>query len=109
MELALKLVVTVGTDSTTVRMQHRTIVQLRCDTMYVLHGFIPVEEMGIVSTVMGTVVDLGTRSVPMKNPNWSTLIVAMVMALLIQETQKHHNDLRMQTTEGTTRMMNNLT
>jgi len=69
MESALKLVVTAGTDSTTVRMQHRTIVWLRCDTVYVLHGFIPVEEMGMVSTVTGTVVDLGTRSVPVKNPN----------------------------------------
>jgi len=46
-----------------------TIVQLRCDTVYVLHGFIPVEETGMVSAVMGTVVEMGTYSVPMKNPN----------------------------------------
>ena len=70
MESALKLVVTVGTDSTMVRMQHYTIVQLRCDTMYILHGFIPVEEKGMVSVVMGMVVDLGTCSVPVKNPTF---------------------------------------
>ena len=70
MELALKLVVTIGTDSTAVRMQHCTIVRLRCDTVYVLHGFIPVEETGTVSAVMGMVVDLGTRSVPVKNPRY---------------------------------------
>ena len=70
MELALKLVVIMGTDSTAVRMQHCTIVQVRCDTMYILHSFIPVEETGTVSTVTGTVVDLGTHSVPMKNPRY---------------------------------------
>jgi len=70
MESALKLVVTVGTDSTMVRMQHYTIVRLRCDTMYILHGFIPVEEKGMVSVVMGMVVDLGTCSVPVKNPTF---------------------------------------
>jgi len=37
---------------------------------------------------------------------WSILTVATIMALLIQETQKHRNDLRMQMTEGTTQMMN---
>jgi len=37
--------------------------------MYVLHSFIPVEETGTVSAVMGTVVDLGTCSVPVKNPS----------------------------------------
>jgi len=60
----------VGTDSTAVRMQHHTIVQLQCDTMYVLHGFIPVEEMGMVSMVTGTVVEMGTCSVPVKNPKY---------------------------------------
>jgi len=50
-------------------MQHHTIVQLQCDTMYVLHGFIPVEKTGTVSTVTGTVVEMGTHSVPVKNPS----------------------------------------
>jgi len=54
MESALKLVVTMGTDSTAVRMQHRTIVWLRCDTVYVLHSFIPIEETGTVSAQLWT-------------------------------------------------------
>ena len=58
-----------GTDSTTVRMQYHIIVWLQCDTMYVLHGFIPIEETGMVSTVTGMVLEMGTHSVPMKNPN----------------------------------------
>ena len=49
-------------------MQYRIIVRLQCDTVYVLHGFIPIEETGTVSTVTGTVVEMGTRSVPVKNP-----------------------------------------
>jgi len=62
----------VGTDSTAVRMQHCTIVRLRCDTVYVLHSFIPIEETGTVSTVTGMVVEMGTRSVPVKNPTGMT-------------------------------------
>ena len=40
---------------------------------------------------------------------WSILTIATIMALLIQETQKHRNDSRTQTTEGTTRIMNERT
>ena len=50
-------------------MQYYIIVQLQYDTVYVLHGFIPIEETGTVSTVMGMVLEMGTHSVPMKNPS----------------------------------------
>ena len=50
-------------------MQYCIIVWLQCNTVYVLHGFIPIEETGMVSMVTGTVLEMGTHSVPMKNPN----------------------------------------
>jgi len=50
-------------------MQHHMIVRLMWDTVYVIYGFIPISSMGMVSTVTGAVMKMGTHGIPMIHPN----------------------------------------
>jgi len=50
-------------------MQHHTLLWLRCDTIYVIYGFIPISWTVMVSTVTVMVMEIGTHGIPMTYPN----------------------------------------